>query len=428
MQRQHCSNMSFNRRNSSSSSNSNTSSSKLWPRRPSISKVSFPSIKKLTSSSSKPSISSASTSAKKDLNNSHAKALQIIDGSDRTTDTLLSQDEITILHEYQENNRRLHEIREKNLRSAAVCSTTEQELVSSSIQQYEVSNQYSYPPPHTATTVSNRGRRSHSSSTKERSRSSSRSKESRKHPSPQPRRRQRSSSSRGRRSSSRGTRQHSTYESTNISNMTLTATKRQSNNDIDDMNIVPTFEEKQSYINQLASQTATAMSTSQEYLPTRRISSCTTSTTALTITCDDHTEEEEDECSTTHSVHQMEISFPDICCPHHSYVHLKRYSTKTNKWLTLLEECPVCYKLQLPSLIQEQQEQQQRQQRQKQEQQQQQQQKEEVEEEKQAKDEKKERRRSKSRRRSSTSSQGSNRSSSSYNKIFKIEGQYVLSL
>jgi len=204
--------------------------------------------------------------------------------------------------------------------------------------------------------------------------------------------------------------------------MTLTATKRQSNNDIDDMNIVPTMEEQQSYIDQLASQTATAMSNTQECtLPTRRISSGTASTTALAITCDDHTdaEEEDDECS-TRSIQQMEISFPDICCPHHSYVHLKRYSTKRNKWLTLLEECPVCYKLQLPSLIQEQQDEQQ-QQRQKQEEQQE--EKEEVE------DEKKERRRSKSsRRRSSTSSQGSNRSSSSYNKIFKIEGQYVLSL
>lgn len=202
--------------------------------------------------------------------------------------------------------------------------------------------------------------------------------------------------------------------------MTLTATKRQQHND-EDMNIVPTIEEKQSYINKLASQTATAMSTSQECtLPTRRISSGIAST-ALTITCDDTEAKEEDECSTTRSVQQqMEISFPDICCPHHSYVHLKRYSTKTNKWLTLLEECPVCYKLQLPSLIQEQKQKQQKEQQQ----QRQKQQKEEVE------DEKKERKRSKSsgRRRSSTSSQGSNRSSSSYNKIFKIEGQYVLSL
>jgi len=123
----------------------------------------------------------------------------------------------------------------------------------------------------------------------------------------------------------------------------------------------------------------------------------------------------------------MEISFPDICCPHHSYVHLKRYSTKSNKWLTLLEECPVCYKLQLPSLIQEQQDEQQKQGQKEKKEEEQQEEKEEVEGQKEEEVEgPKERRRSKSsRRRSSTSSQGS---SSSYNKIFKIEGQYVLSL
>ena len=131
--------------------------------------------------------------------------------------------------------------------------------------------------------------------------------------------------------------------------MTLTATKkRQQQHNDEDMNIVPTLEEKQSYINKLASQTAAAMSNTQEYtLPTRF--SGTASNTPLT-TCDDHTEAEEEEDDDS-SEQQMEISFPDICCPHHSYVHLKRYSTKTNKWLTLLEECPVCYKLLLPSLI-----------------------------------------------------------------------------
>jgi len=219
---------------------------------------------------------------------------------------------------------------------------------------------------------------------------------------------------------------------TNISNMTLTATKRQSNNNSndDDVELVPTLEEKQAYINQLASQTAAAMSNTQECtLPTRRISSGTASNTLTT--CDDHTEEEEDLSSPSPSVHQMEISFPDICCPHHSYVHLKRYSTKTNKWLTLLEECPVCYKLQLSSLLKEVDDQsihqRQKQKKQPQQHQQQQQELKEKEVEEEVKVQKKERRRSKSRRRSSTSSQGSNRSSS-YNKIFKIEGQYVLSL
>ena len=140
--------------------------------------------------------------------------------------------------------------------------------------------------------------------------------------------------------------------------MTLTATKRQLNNDIDDVELVPTLEEQQSYINTLAAATAKTMA--QEYtLPTRRISSSGTATASTNTEEDDEEDEEQP---------SMEISFPDICCPHHSYVHLKRYSTKTNKWLTLLEECPVCYKLQLPSL-ENQQQQEQQQQRQKQQQQ-----------------------------------------------------------
>ena len=117
------------------------------------------------------------------------------------------------------------------------------------------------------------------------------------------------------------------YESSNIQNMILsasTSSKRRLQR-YDDC-LVPTRAEQQAYIDHIKASVAQEAPPSIAKPPT-------------TTSCDDYYQEEEvpicQEC-------QEEVSFPDICCRHHPNIHLKKFSTTRNKWLTLFDVCPIC--------------------------------------------------------------------------------------
>lgn len=124
------------------------------------------------------------------------------------------------------------------------------------------------------------------------------------------------------------------YESSNIQNMlqsASTSSKRRLQR-YDDC-LVPTRAEQQAYIDHIKASVAQEVAP-----PSPSIIKPPSGTDSSTVSDDSHQEVEVPICQEC----QEEVTFPDICCRHHPNIHLKKFSTTRNKWLTLFDVCPIC--------------------------------------------------------------------------------------
>eukprot|EP01083_Nonionella_stella_P285592 972183_1 len=126
------------------------------------------------------------------------------------------------------------------------------------------------------------------------------------------------------------------YESSNIQNMILsasTSSKRRLQR-YDDC-LVPTRAEQQAYIDYIKAISSTHDAVAPPPSPSMIKTPTSNSSSGSVTLCVDCSQDEEEGP-------QHEVSFPDICCRHHPNIHLKKFSPKRNKWLTLFNVCPIC--------------------------------------------------------------------------------------
>lgn len=317
-------------------SNVTTQGSKIWVGRPNIStpKVSLPNyIKKIRSSS---------------------KKIIIIDESDRTEDTLLSTDDVSsklnTIASYRRHNqqlvtavhpqydaqryRSLQSMRERHRRSSSRAS-----LSISPIKEPVLS-----PTRHRSRSSSSTAKRSsstrhhhrehnHRDPPQDKSKRGRRSRSSSSHKSEH---KQRSSSTPATRSNfidhTKPTRRVNSHDGV------ITIRLRSSTKSIDQsvprrvnshVGVVPIGASSTSRLSSVASNSICQTTAPRLHSTPIRSTKRTDTTASISRTT----------CATT------KCSFPPITCHHHPYIQLKKYSTRTNKWMTLLDICPLCMAL-----------------------------------------------------------------------------------